>query len=128
MSTTRGFSLVEIVVSLFILGIMLLLLHAVIQSSALVKNSKNYGIALSIARDKIESVRAGGYAAVPQNGTFLNTLVSTLPRAATTTLAVSAYNAKTKQVIISIIWLEPSSTASSTISLTTLITETGGLP
>ena len=126
--TSRGFSLVEIVVSVFILSVMLLMLQAVIRSSVLVRISKNQGIALSIARNKIENVRADGYTMIPSNGSFADSLMSTLPRAATTTITINTYNAKTKQVTVSVIWLDPGTTASSTVSLLTLITQTGGLP
>lgn len=128
MTLARGFSLVEVTVSILIMSVMLLLLQAVVRSSVLVRTSKNQGIALSIANNKLESLRAGGYAALPLSGSFSDNLLSTLPPAATTTLAVSAYNAKTKQVSVSVVWRDSGSAASSTVSLSTLITETGGLP
>lgn len=128
MNSVRGFSLIEVIISIFIMGVMLLLMQAVILSGVLVRTSKNQGVALAIARNELESLRTGGYATLPANGSFSDILLSTLPRAATTTLTTSAYNAKTKQVSVSVVWLEPGSTASSTVSLSTLITQTGGLP
>jgi len=128
MKSSRGFSLIEVVISIFIIGVMLVLLHAVSQNSVLVRSAKNRGIALAVARDKVESLRIGGYASLPQSGTFSNSLMSTLPPGATTTLTVSAYNAKTTQVAVGVTWTELGSTASSTVSLQTLITQTGGLP
>lgn len=128
MTVSRGFTLIEVIVSLFVMGALLLLLQAVIGSGVPVRISKNQGIALAIARNELESVRAGGYAALPSSGFFSDSLAGTLPQAATTTLTVSAYNAKTKQVIVSVTWRDPGSAASSTVSLATLITQTGGLP
>jgi prepilin-type N-terminal cleavage/methylation domain-containing protein len=122
-----GFSLVEIVVSIAILGTILILLQATITSSVLVRDAKNQGIALSIARNKIESLRLGGYAALPVTGSFSDNLLSSLPQA-TTTLTVNVYNDKTKQVTVKVIWKDARLSASSTVSLSTLITETGGLP
>ena len=107
---------------------MLILIQAVIHSSVLVRTAKNHGIALSIARNELEGLRAGGYAALPSSGSFADTLLNTLPKAATTTLTVSDYNEKTKQVVVSVVWLNSGMTASSTVSLSTLITQTGGLP
>lgn len=124
----RGFSLIEIVISLFIIGVILVLMHAVIQSSSLIRTTKNQGIALSIARNEIESLRAGGYATLPASGTFSDSLISTLPALATTTRTVSVYDAKTKQVTASVIWRDAGANASSTVSLSTLITSVGGLP
>ncbi len=115
-------------VAVLIVGVMLLLLEAVTRSGTLVRISKNQGIALSIARNKLESLRIVGYSAVPISGSFTDSLMSTLPPYATTTLYVSEYNEETKQVTVSVIWRDPGSTASSTVSLSTLITETGGLP
>ncbi|MCX6786961.1 MAG: prepilin-type N-terminal cleavage/methylation domain-containing protein [Candidatus Kaiserbacteria bacterium] len=123
----RGFSFIEVIVALFIVSVMLLLLQAVVQSSVLVRTSKNQGIALAIARNELESLRAGGYAALPSSGSFPNELLGTLPPAATTTRTVSVYNAKTKQITVSVVWLDAGSLASSTVSLSTLITQTGGL-
>jgi len=127
MNVRRGFSLVEVLVSIFIVSVLLLLVQAIIYSAVLTRNSKNQSIALAIARNEIESLRSNGYANLPANGSFADSLLSTLP-SATTTLTVSVYNAKTKQVTASVIWKNSSSAASTTVSLSTLLTETGGLP
>ena len=128
MKTSRGFSLIEVIVSVFIVGVMLTLLQAIIRSSVLVRTSKNQGIALAIARNELENLRTGGYATLPSNGSFSNNLIEMLPQAATTTLTVSTYNPKTQKVIVSVTWLDSGATASSTVTLSTLITQTGGLP
>lgn len=128
MNGSRGFALVEVVVSILVVGAIILLMHAVILSGSLVKSSKNQNIALSIVRSKLEALRAGGYAALPANGPFTDSLLATLPQAATTTLTVATYDAKTKRVTVNVIWRDPNAAASSTVSLDTLITQTGGLP
>lgn len=124
----RGFSLVEVVVSILIFGAMLVLLHSVANSSLTVRTTKDRGIALSIARNKIEALRTGGYAAVPGSGTFTDSLLSLLPPAATTTLTTSDYNAKMKQVQVTVTWRDAGATASSSVSLTTFITQVGSVP
>ena len=128
MRALRGFSLIEIIVSIFFVGVMLILLQSVILSGILVRTSKSEGIALTIARNKIESVRAGGYGAIPSSGSFSDALLSSLPPSSTATLTVSAYNAQTKEVVATVVWRETGSAASSTVSLDTLITQTGGIP
>lgn len=128
MNASRGFSLIEISVSIFIVGVMLLMLQSVVRSGTLVRMSKSQGIALAIARNKLENVRVDGYATLPLSGSFSDSLMSTLPPLATTTLTVSVYNAQTKQVFVSVVWRDSGATASSTVSLSTLITQTGGLP
>lgn len=128
MKPARGFTLVEVIVSIFIIGIMLILLQSVTRTGVFVRNTKFESIALSITRNEIEALRTAGYTNLPSSGTFSDSLLSSLPQGATTTLTISAYNTKTKQVIANVIWLDPSATASSTVSLTTLITQIGGLP
>lgn len=116
------------IVAIFIVGIMLIMVQAVARSGTLVRTAKNQGIALGIARDELDTLRALGYASLPANGPFASTLLSTLPVAATTSLSVSTYDAKTKQVAVTVTWRDPGAAASSTVSLTTLITQTGALP
>lgn len=127
MHMPRGFTLVEVVVSIFFVGIALIILQSIIRSGTLVRTSKDEGVALSIVSDEIEKLRMNGYALLPPSGSFSNSLVGTLP-SATTTLMISAYNTETDQVTASVLWQEPSLVASSTVSLSTLITRTGGLP
>lgn len=127
MRTSRGFTFIEVIVAIFFVGIALIVLQSIIQSSVLVRTARDQGIALAIVRNELESLRMSGYASLPPSGSFSDSLVSTLPNA-TTTLIVSDYNAKTKQVTASVIWQEAGSAASSTVSLSTLITKTGGLP
>ncbi|MFA6408249.1 MAG: prepilin-type N-terminal cleavage/methylation domain-containing protein [Candidatus Paceibacterota bacterium] len=127
MRAYRGFSLIEIIISIFIIGIMLVLLQAVIRGGSLARAAQNQGIALSIAQGEIESLRASGYDNLPSSGTFTDSLLDTLP-IATASLSVSDYNDKTKQVTVNVLWQNSGFTASSTVSLSTLITQTGGLP
>ncbi|MDE1919225.1 MAG: prepilin-type N-terminal cleavage/methylation domain-containing protein [Patescibacteria group bacterium] len=123
-----GFSLIEVIVSIFIMSVILLLFQALVRSSVLVRTSKDQGIALAVVRNELETLRANGYAALPASGSFSDSLLGTLPPATTATLSVSVLNAQTKQVSASVVWREPGAAASSTVSLSTLITQNGGLP
>ncbi len=127
MHSPRGFTLIEVIVSIFFVGIALIILQSIIRSDVLVQTSKDEGIALAIASDELEKLRINGYTSLPPSGSFSTSLMSTLP-SATTTLVVNVYNAGTDQVTASVLWQEPGLTASSTISLSTLITQTGGIP
>jgi len=126
-SYRRGFSLIEIVVSLFIFSILLLLFQAVLQGGASVRAVKNQGVALSVAQNKLEHLRAEGYDALPASGTFTAPLLVTIP-SAVGSLTVGDYNPSTKRVTVTVTWQEPGLAASSTVSLATLITNIGGLP
>ena len=127
MKSYRGFSLIEVIVAIFIVSVLLVLFQALLQNTAAARASKSQGIALSIAQDEIERVRAGGYAAVPASGSFSNSLLAALP-ASVAAIATSDYNAKIKSVVVTVSWQEPGRSASSTVSLSTLIAKAGGLP
>jgi len=126
MRVFRGFSFIEVMVSLFIMSVMLLLFQTVLRSGTLVISTQNQDMALTIARNKIEKLRAEGYAAVPSSGSFSDDFLAMLPFGSAA-LVVSAYNAKTKQVTVNVSWQERNGTASSSVSLSTLITQVGGL-
>ncbi len=122
----RGFSLVEVLVAIFIIGLMLLMLDATLQNIPLIAYARDQDIALKIAGGELEKLRAGGYDALPESGSFSDAQLSALPSGAGT-VAVTAYNDKTKQVTATVTWRERTAASDSTLSLTTLITQTGGL-
>ena len=122
----EGFSLIEVIVSIFVLSVMLLLLQAVLRSGALVTSTRNQDAALTIARNEIEKLRAGGYSAIPSSGPFSNDLITTLP-SGSAALVVGTFNEKTKQITATVSWQENNRPSSSSVSISTLITEIGGL-
>ena len=126
MKNARGFTFIEVLVSLFIISIMLLLLQAVIRGAYLVVSTRDQDAALTIARNKLETLRAAGYTALPASGPFTDSLLATIPYGSAL-LTVSTANTKTKQVTATVLWQERNKTSSSSVSLTTLITEVGGL-
>lgn len=89
-------------------------------------STRNQDAALTIARNEIEKVRAGGYEAVPESGPFSDALLSELP-SGSAALTTSEYNEKTKQVTASVSWQERNMETQSSVSLSTLITQVGGL-
>jgi prepilin-type N-terminal cleavage/methylation domain-containing protein len=123
----RGFSFIEVLVSLFVIGTVIMLSSAILKAVPLSRHDTFEQLALSIANSKVETLRAGGYTALPSNGPFVDTLMTSLP-SGSGTMVFSDYNTKTKQVVVSVLWREPASTATSSVSLTTLVTSTGGLP
>lgn len=122
--TPSGFTLIEVLVSILLLGAMLLTFQAVLLGTPLTRTVAHRELALSIATHQMETLRDGGYAVLPASGSFADPLLSELP-SGSGTLAVTAYNAKTKRVVVTVAWTEPSGAQS--VALTTLITETGGL-
>lgn len=124
--TNRGFTLIEVVVSLFIIAVGIAVASSVgasIKSSA---DAEKANIALRIAATELDTIRDGGYANVPANGTaFSSAYLSSLASSSASTTN-SAYNAKTKLVSAGVSWVD-SRGKSRYVSLTTLITQTGGL-
>lgn len=121
----KGFSLIEIIITIGILGLMILVFQAVLVNGVLTRNAQNKDVALKIATHKIEEIRALGYLSVPASGSFTDSLLNTIP-AGNATLTVSDYNTKVKQVVVTVSWAEPNSNPRS-LSLTTLIADAGGL-
>lgn len=122
----RGFSLIEVVVALFIIGVILVLYQVSSNAVLLSRSAKNQEIALRIANNKMEELRAGGYAALPESSSFSDSQMSSLP-GSSATMVITDFNTDTKQILITVQWQEPGSLIPRTISLTTLITKVGGL-
>lgn len=111
---------------MFVIGAAFALYHGALQNVFLSRNTKDQETALQIASGKLEELRADGYAALPASGSFTDAQLAALP-GGSAALAVSAYNAQTKQVTVTVSWLEPGIGSTRSTALSTLITETGGL-
>jgi prepilin-type N-terminal cleavage/methylation domain-containing protein len=125
-TSVKGFTLIEVIVSLFIVAVTVVLTGAMLQATALTKHVRNEDLGSKIASNELETLRSLGYAAIPTSGTFSDARLSSLP-SGVGTFDVSAYDVKTKKVIVTVSWRE-SNQATSTVALTTLVTQLGGLP
>jgi type II secretory pathway pseudopilin PulG len=124
---TRGFSFIEVTIATGIIGLMIVATGTFLgRVPANGREFRDLDVALRIARNEIEALRAGGYAALPASGPFANDLLSSLA-SSSASVAVSAYGAETKRVDVSVSWSETNASPRS-VSLTTLITQTCGLP
>lgn len=121
----RGFSLIEVIITIFILGTMLVASQAIFLGAPLIQSTRNQDLALKIARNEIEVLRALGYESLPASGSFTDSLLSSLS-SGTGALVVSDFNTGTKQVVVTVSW-EERETAESVV-LSTLITKIGALP
>lgn len=122
---TRGFALIEVTVSIFVIGIMIVASASLLHGVPASRLSRDQSIALVIAQNEIETLRANGYAALPATGSFSDTALASLSSGAGT-LAVAQYDSKTKRVDVTVSWTEADASAH-TVTLTTLVTEIGGL-
>ncbi len=113
-------------ITLFIIGVILLLYQVSFNNLLLSRNIKDQEIALRVANNKIEALRAEGYDTLPASGSFSDSQLDSLP-GALATMTITDFNTDTKQIIITIQWQEPGIAIPQTLSLATLITKTGGL-
>ncbi|OGG40278.1 hypothetical protein A2118_02240 [Candidatus Kaiserbacteria bacterium GWA2_50_9] len=121
----RGFTLVEIIVALFIMSVGVVFATMVIGTMQVTRDSAFENVAFHIAENKLNELRAGGYAALPANGSFSDSQLTSLPQSLAST-TITTLNAKTKQVATGVSWLGADG-QTRVVSLTTLIVESGGL-
>lgn len=124
-SFTRGFTLIEVAVSVLIIGSMIVATAALLHGVPVSRTAHNQSLALSIAQNEIELLRAAGYSALSSSSPFTDTLLSSLA-SSTASTTVSTYDSKTKRVDVGVSWLETDLTRHYLV-LTTLITQIGGL-
>ena len=122
---TRGFTLVEMVVALFILSTTIVFATLVIGTIKVTRDSAFENVAFRVANNKVNELRALGYAALPASGTFSDPQLASLPQGLAST-TVTAWNEKTKKVTAGVSWRGAEGRTRS-VSVTTLVTESGGL-
>jgi type II secretory pathway pseudopilin PulG len=123
--TNKGFLLIEILIAIGVICVTFFMYKSLTDSTALVRNVSDEDIALKIANHKIEELRSLGYASLPVSGTFFDSLLASLP-SGSAAIAISDYNSKTKNIMVTVSWVEPV-TGNRSVQLATLITQTGGL-
>jgi len=125
--TFRGFSLIEVTVAIGIIGVMILSTSIFLQRLPVSgREVRDQDIALRIARNEVEVLRATGYDSLPASGPFSNSLLSSLA-SGTGIATVTTYDAKTKKVDVVVSWTGTRAIARS-VSLTTLVAQNSGLP
>lgn len=127
-----GFSLLEILLAVVIIGFIVLTIANIPSSLQLIGKSRYSSLARDIVSQEIETVRAQGYASLA-NGTasFTDNRLFSLPNGAGQVvvadcpLTICKSGEQTKQVSVSVTWLENKS-GTKNVSVTTLISD-GGL-
>lgn len=124
---THGFSLIETTIAIGIIGVMIVATGALLQRLPVSgREVRDQDLALKIARNEIEILRAAGFDALPVSGPFSHTLLDSLNGSAAS-VAVSDFGEKTKQTEVRVSWTAADG-ATRSVSLTTLITQNSGLP
>jgi prepilin-type N-terminal cleavage/methylation domain-containing protein len=124
---STGFSLIEVTVAIALIALMIVTTSVLLQRLPVGgREVRDQDLALKIARAQMETLRAGGYDAVPASGPFTNALLSSLA-SSTALLTVGDYNSDVKQVEVTVSW-RGADAVIRFVSLTTLITSESGLP
>jgi len=123
-SQSAGFTIIENLVTIFIVAALIALFSAAIHLLRLTQDAKYEDIALRIASHRLEEERSLGYASTTA-GAFSDSLLSELPSGIGTT-TVSDYTDTIKEVKVEVSWLGHG-TSTRSIDLTTLLTNIGGL-
>lgn len=125
MKNTAGFTLIEALLSIFVISVMFVMFQVATTSFVYYNTIRDQDRALRAANAELESLRALPYASLPGSGAFSNAEITALPNGRGV-LTANAFNSQTKQMTATVTWFEPGGVATSTVSLTTLITQ-GGL-
>lgn len=122
----RGFTLIEVLISVVVVGMLIVLASTLIQAVGLTRHAKNRDVAAKVAESKLESLRAVGYEQLPEGTPFSDPLLETLPDA-TGSFTVSDFSSTTKRVVVTVSWSDPAASAPSTLTISTLVAEVGGI-
>lgn len=119
-----GFSLLEIVLSLFLILAIILMLLSASGTFASSRSSNLRGVAAKISSRQIETLRKMDFDSLPSSGSFADADLSKLPQSqATQTLATYQSSPDMKLLTITVNWTE--STAAKSLSQNTLIYRNG---
>lgn len=130
-STSAGFSLVELLLVVFVAGIVILVLANLTPTFSLLQTSSRENISRQIVSKRIEDIRAQGYDNLANgSNSFVDNRLTQLPNSNALTVIddcpsnICANNEPIKQVTILVTWTENNQTKN--FSITTLISK-GGL-
>lgn len=121
----KGFTIVEIVITLFIIGVMLLLYQVAAMSTKHNNYSGYKETAVRIAHQEIQSLRKTPFASIPGSGSFTNSMVESLPNGSANR-TITDIDDGIIGVRIEVTWTNPGETNPKTVELETKISQ-GGL-
>lgn len=123
----RGFTYLEVIAALFVIGSILVVFFATFKTLPVNRYAKDQDIALKIANSEIEALRGAGYSAIATTtASFTDPTMNELPNGSGSVTG-SDFNSGTREVQVTVDWTEPD-TGNQSISLATLVTSVGALP
>jgi prepilin-type N-terminal cleavage/methylation domain-containing protein len=120
----KGSTLIEVLISIAILAITFVIFQATINAVFLNRESQHRELALRAAQTEIDNLRSVSFANIPTSSSFSNSMLNSLPQSQAIR-TVTTINSTTKQLGITVSWREPTANNTSTVNLTTIITQSG---
>lgn len=108
-SSAKGFTLVELIVTIVVLGIVITSLGTLYYEMQVAEvRSQHYDLAVRAARTEIERLRNNGYSALTPGGTivFTSSLPTALPRDRAGSVAISQPTADLRRVDVTITYAD----------------------
>lgn len=104
----RGFSLIEVMVCLFMIGVLLVLYAASLNIVAVTRKLRPENVAYHIATRQMETLRGISYDDLPVSGTISDPLLAQIPNGSGD-FAVSDYPGyvNMKEVVVTVNWTDP---------------------
>lgn len=121
----QGFGILEVVVTLFIIGVTLLMFAIVSNAILLNKYNRYKEIALRIAEHELQVLRTTPYASLPASGSLSNSQLSSIPQGSAN-VSITEVSTGLSQATVTVSWRNPSGTADQQLSLSTYVWQ-GGL-
>jgi type II secretory pathway pseudopilin PulG len=122
--TANGYTILEIPIAIFIIGIVMLLYVAASNSILLNRNARQQDLATRIGASLMEDVRGAEFDLIPLSGPMSHSLLNNLPNSQAN-LTVTDLDADSKEITIAVSWREGSSAVVHTASFTTIIVRNG---
>lgn len=124
MKNNRGFTLIELVITIGLMVVALFSYFVVLQTVASTRFLKHQTLSYQVALKKVEELKSLPFSSLPSTGPFTDSALSVLsqPQA---NLTISNYggSAQLKEITVTISWQEMNKTK--TVELKTLLTEGG---
>jgi len=105
MKKQQGTSVIEVVVSLFMVSVLLVFYVSALGTVAMSRKLRNENYAYHVANTQMETLRATAFASLPSSGTISNSLLSLLPSGAGsfTVGNYPGYN-NMKEIVVTVTW------------------------
>jgi Tfp pilus assembly protein PilV len=121
----QGFSVIEVLITLFMIGATLMLFQATANAIVLNKYGRFREIALRVADKKIQSLRTTAFTQLPESGSFTDSQLASIPDGQAS-LTITEISPTLKDVSVDVTWTNPQNDGTQQVHLQTFV-GSGGL-